>query len=108
MVASGEGLVVTSLDNFVYCLSFKNGKRRWKYRLDGRPAAEPLLEGTSVFLLDSSGAQGVVLDLKTGKPVNRLILGPQFEPNGNPVLVKDRLILPTRQWLVAFAPNPAP
>lgn len=108
MVASQEGLVITSLDNYVYFLAFKNGKRRWKYRLDGRPVAAPLLEGNSVFLLDSSGAQGVVLDLKTGKPVNRLALGSQFEANGDPVLVKDRLILPTRQGLIAFAPNPAP
>ncbi len=107
MVASQEGLIITSLDNYAYCLAFKNGKRRWKYRLDGRPAAEPLLDGASVFLLDSAGAQGVVLDLKTGKPVNRLVLGPQFEPNGDPVLIKDRLILPTRQGLIAFAPTPA-
>lgn len=106
MILTEGGLLVTSLDNFVYALSPKTGKRRWKYRLDGRPAAAPLIEGESVFLLDSSGIEGVVLDLKTGKPVNRVALGPQFEPTGSAILMPERLILLTRQGLVGFAPNP--
>jgi outer membrane protein assembly factor BamB len=109
--ATSEGVLLTSLDNYVYCLSNRKGKRRWKYRLDGRPLATPLIEGSSIFLLSLAGTEGIVLDLKTGKPINRLPLGPDFESAGNPLLLDSRLLVPTRQGLLAFAPSddvPAP
>lgn len=107
--STSQGLLVTSLDNYAYCLATRNGKRRWKYKLDGRPLALPLVTINSVFLLNSSGSEGIVLDMRSGKPVNRLPMAPEFEPIGNPIMVDGHLLVPTRQGLIAFAPNvPAP
>jgi outer membrane protein assembly factor BamB len=108
MGATTQGVLVTSLDNFVYCLSVRNGQRRWKFKLDGRPIADPVISERSVLLLSSAGDEGVVLDLRSGKPINRLSFESGTEPTGSPLQVDDYLIIPTRQGLIAFASNAAP
>jgi outer membrane protein assembly factor BamB len=58
------GLLVASLDNFVYFLSLTRGARLWKRQLAGRIAAQPLAAADGALFTPLSGDTGVVLDLR--------------------------------------------
>ena len=56
------------------------------------------------FSSSLSGNEGIVLDLKSGKPIDRTpLLVRFFESAGNPLLVNSGLWCRTRQGLLAFA-----
>jgi outer membrane protein assembly factor BamB len=98
-----RGLVVASLDNFVYFLSLRNGARLWKRQLAGRIASQPLALSDSALFAPLSGDACVVLDLKDGKQVNNLPVGEGNNMAASPVTSGQMLLLTTRQGLLAFA-----
>ena len=64
---SGEGILVTSLDNFVYLISDYNGDVIWKRRLTGRVLDGGLsVNGHFIVLVNSENA-AYVMDLARGK-----------------------------------------
>lgn len=106
VVQTGRGLLVVSLDNFVYLFSFRRGERLWKRQLAGRTAARPLaLEDTALFA-PLAGDECVVLDLHDGKKVNSLPVGEDNNTAASPVISGGLILVTTRKGLVAFAgPN---
>ena len=98
-----RGLVVASLDNFVYFLSLRNGARLWKRQLAGRIASQPLALSDSALFAPLSGDACVVLDLKDGKQINNLPVGEGNNMAASPVTSGQMLLLTTRQGLIAFA-----
>jgi outer membrane protein assembly factor BamB len=98
-----QGLLVTSLDNFVYLLSPSNGDRIWKKQLAGRLAAQPLTSIDGALFTPLSSDAGVVLDLRDGKPLNRLPVGEDSNTMAAPVVAGELLVLTTRHGLLAFA-----
>lgn len=84
---TGQGLIVTSLDNFVYLISDYNGDVIWKRRLTGRVTERGISIGDYLVLLLGADNSIFVIDLKNGKvidvnsPADREIL------NGPPVFV---------------------
>ncbi len=97
------GLLVASLDNFVYFLSFNRGGRIWKHQLDGRPLAEPLTSSDGVLFTTLSSDTGVVLDFNDGKQLNTLPIGEDNTMTASPIRAGDALLLTTRRGLLAFA-----
>lgn len=98
-----NGLIVASLDNFVYLLSFGKGDRLWKRQLAGRIAAEPLTSSDSALFTPLSGSAGVVLDLRDGKQLNNLPIGEDQSMAASPIVVGKVLFITTRHGLLAFS-----
>jgi outer membrane protein assembly factor BamB len=99
----GGGLVIASLDNFVYKLSLVGGDRVWKRQLAGRVASEPLMATDGALFTPLSGDAGVVLDLRDGKQLNTLPVGEDNNTAASPVAVGGVLLVTTRQGLLAFS-----
>lgn len=103
-VASVQGgLLVASLDNFVYFLSLERGGRLWKRQLAGRLAAEPLTADDGALFTPLSGDAGVVLDLRDGKQLNSLPIGEDSNTTASPIAVGNILLVTTRHGLLAFS-----
>lgn len=97
-----SGLLVASLDNFVYFLSLRRGGRLWKRQLAGRIASQPLASAEAALFAPLAGDACVVLDLKDGKQVNNLPVGEGNNMAASPVVSGEVLLVTTRQGLVAF------
>lgn len=97
------GLLVASLDNFVYFLSLTHGARLWKRQLAGRIAAQPLAGADSALFTPLSADAGVVLDLRDGKQLNTIPVGEDNTTAASPIVVADVLFVTTRQGLLAFS-----
>jgi outer membrane protein assembly factor BamB len=98
-----NGLVVASLDNFVYLLSFREGDRLWKRQLAGRIAAEPLTTSDGALFTPLSSSIGVVLDLRDGKQLNSLPIGEDNSMAASPIVAGKVLFVTTRRGLLAFS-----
>lgn len=97
------GVLVSSFDNFAYLVSPTSGKRIWKRRMSGRLSEKPLIIGKYAVLTNLSDPVAVILDLETGKVVNRVSL-----ENGNYFTDKilsggNLLVFSTLKGLTAFA-----
>ncbi len=103
VAGTSYGLLATSLDNFVYLLSFMRGDRIWKRRLAGRLDAPPLALADSVLLTTLSGDAGIVLNLRDGKQINSLPLGEDSYMAAAPIVSNGILFITTRHGLLAFA-----
>lgn len=97
-----DGLLVASLDNFVYLLSFNGGRRIWKRQLPGRISAQPLTAEDSALFTPLSSEAGVVLALRDGKQVNTLPAGEGITAAA-PIVVADAVFLTTEHGLLAFS-----
>ena len=96
------GVVVASLDNFVYFLSPHRGARLWKRQLAGRIAAQPLVGADGVLFAPLSGDACIVLDPRDGKPLNLLPVGEDNNTAASPVYAGEVVLVTTRQGLLAF------
>ncbi|HET6893009.1 MAG TPA: PQQ-binding-like beta-propeller repeat protein [Pyrinomonadaceae bacterium] len=97
-----QGLLVASLDNFVYRYSL-NGRRVWKRQLPGRISAQPLTAEDGVLFTPLSSPAGVVLGPKDGKQVNSLPTGEEITTSAAPIAVGDAVLLTTEHGFLAFA-----
>lgn len=95
-------LLVTSLDNFVYLVSFDSGKIRWKKRAGGRINIMPLFAQDFALVISSGDNSSVVFDLTAGKIVNQINLEEDNYFLGQPVLSGRYLIVPTFRGLYFF------
>lgn len=98
-----KGLLVASLDNFAYLLSYGNGDIQWKRQLPGRLNTEPLMAENEVLFTPLSSSVGVALDLKSGKQVNNLPIGDDNEMVASPIRIGSFIFLSTRHGLLAFS-----
>lgn len=102
---TSSGVLVTSLDNFVYLLSPRRGELLWKRQLSGRIAAMPLIDARNALFSPLGSDACIVLSLRDGKQVNTLPVGEDGNTSATPLVAGNLLLIPTRQGLVAFAPS---
>jgi len=105
VLAGEKWVLATSLDNFVYCLSPRNGAKLWKRQLAGRVTAPPLVLNNHVLLAPLVGDECVVLSLEDGKKVNSIYVGEDNNTEAAPLLTADTLLLTTREGLLALTNN---
>ena len=98
-----KGLVVASLDNFIYLLTLRRGERSWKRQLSGRVAAQPLVLNDMALFLPLGGDACVVLNLQDGKQANSISVGEGNTTTASPVITDQLLFITTRRGLVAFS-----
>jgi outer membrane protein assembly factor BamB len=96
-------VIAASLDNFVYGFSKDRGIRVWKRQLEGRPIAEPLVEGNSILFNPISGESAVVLNAHDGKILNTLPTGQDNNSGASPIVAGRSLIITTRAGIVGFS-----
>lgn len=104
VAATANGLIVASLDNFVYLLSYRRGERVWKRLLAGRIAAQPLTNADSALFVPLGGDACVVLALHDGKTLNSLEVGTDGNTAASPIIAANVLLITTRHGLMAFTP----
>jgi len=102
IILTTKGLLLTSLDNFVYLISAEKGRLIWKKRLAGRITLDPLVNGEFVILSSSSNSEASVLDLNTGKIINQISLAEGNFFLSPPVLTDSLLIFATAKGIFAF------
>lgn len=105
LTACPEGLLVTTPDNFVVLIGYRDGKRLWKRQLPARLAVQPLLGGEGALFSPLGEEACIVLSLRDGKQVNTLPLGEDNTIVAAPMLAGNILLIPTREGLLAFAPS---
>ena len=97
-----NGILVSSLDNFVYLISRQKGRRIWKRRLAGRVLTKPLIhDDFAVFITTDDIAS--VLDLRDGKVVNQISLADKGFVLSAPLIVDNLLVFVTNRGVFAFA-----
>ena len=96
-----DGLLVASLDNFVYKFSLA-GTRLWKRLMPGRISSQPLMTGSEALFMPLSSLAGVVLEMRDGRQVNSLPVGAEITTSASPIAVGDTVLLTTAQGLLAF------
>lgn len=96
-----DGLLVASLDNFVYKFSLA-GTRLWKRLMPGRISSQPLMTGAEALFMPLSSSAGVVLEMRDGRQVNSLPVGAEITTSASPIAVGDTVLLTTEQGLLAF------
>lgn len=101
VVRAGEGLLVASLDNFVYKFSLA-GTRLWKRRLTGRIFSQPFVTQTAALFMPLSSSDGVVLELRDGRQANLLPVGEEITTSAAPIAVGAVVLLTTEHGLLAF------
>jgi eukaryotic-like serine/threonine-protein kinase len=105
--AAEKCILATSLDNFIYCLSPRNGVKLWKRQLAGRVAAPPLVLNGSVLVAPLVGDECVILNLEDGRKVNSIYVGEDNNTEAAPLMTADTLLLTTREGILALSNQPA-
>jgi len=103
LTLTAQGLLVSSLDNFVYLMSEKSGKIIWKSRLPGRIAAQPQL-GNNYFIITSvDESEALVIELSSGRLVNKIVLGEENFFTGESTQTKSLFVYNTKKGILGFA-----
>ena len=98
----GGGLLVASLDNFVYLYSL-DGTRVWKRQLPGRISSQPFTTNDGALFTPLSSSAAVALGLHDGRPVNSLPTDEELTTTASPIGVGDAVFVTTQHGLLAFA-----
>lgn len=102
-----NGLLASSLDNFVYLLSLNKGALIWRQQLPGRISARPITATDGALFTPFSTDTAIVLNLRDGKPANTLSLGEENSSAAAPISVNNLVVITVPHALLAFgAPNP--
>ncbi|HEX8195974.1 MAG TPA: PQQ-binding-like beta-propeller repeat protein [Pyrinomonadaceae bacterium] len=103
ILPTSRGLLITSLDNFVYLHKYSNGKRQWRRRLAARPLSAELLNQETAILLANGESSAIVLELKKGKILNQILLGENNYGVAAPEITDRFLFIPTFNGILCFA-----
>jgi outer membrane protein assembly factor BamB len=97
-----NGVLVTSLDNFVYFISLNKGKNVWRRRLAGRITVKPLIVGNFAVIVTAVSKNAVVIDLRNGKVVNQISLTDIGFILSKPLVLQNSLVFLTNKGIFSF------
>jgi len=97
------GVLVYSLDNYIYFVSAASGKRVWKKRMPGRIHPKPLITDGFAVITNFSAPEADVIELKKGAVVNRFFLEPDNAFDGAVSLFENSLVFSTIKGLTEFS-----
>lgn len=96
---SGENILATSHDNFIYLLMARNGDVDWKKRLGGRVLQLANIGDRYVLTMSFEEDNVILTDLVTGKVAGQLVLGESeklvaqpVSANGSIFMLSDRAV----------------
>ncbi len=100
-----ENTLVVSDDNFAYLLDDGSGDKLWKRRLSGRILGSSLRETQIGVFLSSGSSEAIVIELNGGKIINRIPTEESGYFVSSPIIIGNRVVLPTNTGLYAYGPN---
>lgn len=100
---ASSGLLVSSLDNFVYLLSPEKNRRLWKRRLAGRILYKPLILGKYAVVINSSDPRADIFELDDGKLVNQIVFETGNYFTGDILSDGNLLLMQTAYGIRAFS-----
>jgi outer membrane protein assembly factor BamB len=103
-----RGLLITSLDNFIYLYDPSTGSLRWKKRLPGRSIEVPFIREGRVFAVIRDTPEAFVLELSTGRIINGIDLNDGAALTGEALLAGGYLIVATTRGVVGFSSSCGP
>lgn len=107
VVEADEGILITSLDNFVYFISDNNADVIWKRRLPGRLVEGGLMMNGYLIALIYGENSGYVLDLESGKLIDVIQPGANDLISRSPVFVRRGMFaLTTANSLETYSVGP--
>jgi outer membrane protein assembly factor BamB len=100
---AGRGILVSSLDNFIYFISKDNGKILWKRRFADRLLFKPVIVKDLILISPYSSTDVTFLDTNTGKIVNRVFLPEGNYITGNSIYINEYLYIQMLREVSAFS-----
>lgn len=100
---TNRGLLISSLDNFIYLVSADKGSRIWKRRFAGRIFPTPFIIDDYVLISAVGDSNVSVIDLRNGKKINQISLSVESYLTNSPILAGDILILSTLGSIFSFS-----
>ncbi len=100
-----KGLLITSLDNFAYLISKRNGNLIWKKRLAGRITDKTLVLNNYALITTIAEPTIFIVELNTGRVINKITLEDESFATATPIKTQNKIIVPTSRGLFAFSPN---
>ncbi len=100
------GTLISSSDNYIYLISTMSGRRLWKKRMTARVFSKPLIREGFAVVANLYEAEAEVIELKTGRTVNRLFLDKEDVFEGDGFLFSDSVVFPTLKGLIGFTSMP--
>lgn len=105
ILPTSHGLLVTSLDNFVYLHKYSNGKRQWRRRLAARPLSAGLLNQETAILLANGENAAIVLEMKKGRILFQVLLGADNYAVAAAEIADKIIFIPTFNGILCFVPD---
>lgn len=100
---TGEGLLISSFDNFIYLISEDDGKLFWKKRFSGRIIAAPLIANDYFIVGATDESNAYVAELKSGRSLNKISLEDDNFFSGSSMIAANLLIYSTLKGVLGFS-----
>lgn len=97
-----KGVLIFSLDNFVYFHNSSNGKRIWRRRLANRPLGADLVSDEMLVVTAAGENNATIISLKKGKIETQLLFGANNIALGAPLATANALLIPTTGGVLSF------
>lgn len=104
ILPNGNGVLISSLDNFVYFHRLDKGKRIWRKRLSSRPLGASILNEQTALLTVSGENNAALINLKNGKIVGQLLLDSENTAVFPPLFSGEQIFIPILRGILSFAP----
>lgn len=102
-----DGVLLASLDNFIYFHRATNGKRIWRKRTANRPIGAIRADDENFAVVATGEHNLILLNTKQGDFVAQMPLRENGFAVAAPLLADGRLIVATDNGILAFAAQPA-
>lgn len=106
IIVSGEELIVSSFDNFVYKINFSTGQVDWKRRMPSRIAGSSVLPDLKALFLSADNDTGMIIDLKNGKTTTQLSLKSPASGVDIPEIGHENIVLVSSGGVHAYFSKP--
>lgn len=103
-----RGLLVTSLDNFVYLHKYSSGERQWRRRLAARPLNAALINNETALLLTNGESSAIIIRLKNGKILSQIPIGENNYAISAANITDKFIFLPSKDGVLGLFQNTIP
>ena len=102
LVPTNEGVIAITPENKFFLYTAK-GKLKWKKLIEGRISSNLTVHDSYLIIFPTGSNIGIILSLKNGKTLNRILLEPDQFVLAPPIVTDQILFLLTQKQLLALA-----
>ena len=105
IIETPEGILVLSLDNFIYSFAKDSSKLDWKVRSPGRNIIFPVIIENSAIITNLGTNISNIYDLNSGRLRNKITIEDNNQFLEKPIITNNMIVYPTLQGLYVFKSN---